>query len=302
MHATVTRLASYDRPTDPEDASPIMAAKKSRKTSAAGGKPSAAVSTTVPVELRAEEPSPLAADAVVVVANVVSGTAPPSFQPPGSSPEMTLEQKAKYLAEVEERLLNWEKNVEAREAAASEHERRVTKKAEGLDIDLCRAVCLQAGRSLGIDCPTPAFVGGAMYDLGFCNETPPGKPLLKPKAVFDLIHSERKNQISPQILAEMDKYRKPGAAKPPAGVKPPKKPKSQTSGHAADELSEHFGERMHVLKNCQLADTRKVGRNYDRFLTGWGPTIFNNWPQWADPTGGHEILDVLNREPPPPGP
>ena len=104
------------------------------------------------------------------------------------------------------------------------------------------------------------------------------------------------------MVAEMDKYRKPGAAKPPAGVKPPKKPKSQTSGHAADELSEHFGERMHVLKNCQLADTRKVGRNYDRFLTGWGPTIFNNWPQWADPTGGHEILDVLNREPPPPGP
>lgn len=302
MHAKVTRQASVDRPTDPEDASPIMAAKKSRKTSAAGGKPSAAVSTTVPVELRAEEPSPLAADAVVVVAHAVSGTAPPSVQPPGSSPEMTLEQKAKYLAELEERVANREKEVEAREDAASAHERRVTEKSVELDIILCRAMCLQAGRSLGIDCPTPAFVGGSMSDLGFCNETPPGKPLLTPKEVFDLIHRERKNQISGQILAEMNKYRKPATAKPAAAVAPAKKRKSDTSAHAAEELKKHFDDRMFVLKNCRLADEKKVGRSYDRFLTGWGPTIFLNWPEWGDPTGGHSILDMLKTEPPPPGP
>jgi hypothetical protein len=282
-----------------------MAAKKTCKAPAAGRRKPASAAITAPVELRAQDSSPLAADTLAVTVHAVSAADPPSIQPPGGSPEITLLEKAKYLAELEERLKKREQEIEALEAGVSKREQLVDEKSAEIDINVARVMCATAGRSLGVEQPTPAFVGGAMHELGFCNETPPGRPPLKPKQVFDLILREQSGQVSPEIRRELNKYspRKRAASKPSKGVKPAKKRKSDTSAHAAEELKQHFDGRLRVLKNCRLADEKKSGRAYDRFLVGWGAVIFDNWPQWGDPTGGAEILKpLLEPPPPPPGP
>lgn len=284
-----------------------MAAEKKRKPIKSAKTKSRPRKRVSPVELIAEARAPVQADLISVAVHAATGAMPPNNQAPANSGTLEPERSLlAFFAKVAEQADDREKECQERERILAEREKKLTereklaataKSASG--VREARIACATAGKALGIELPTPALVGGAMSDLGYRSETPPSRPTLKPVEVFRHILGELPAQIAPEINQELAKYRHPASTKKKSVAKP-KARKSDTSATAAGRLKKHFDDRLRVLKNCHLAAEKKDGSRIARFLIGWGPVIFQDWPGWGDTTGGASILECLE-QPPPPG-
>jgi len=61
----------------------------------------------------------------------------------------------------------------------------------------------------------------------------------------------------------------------------------------SEYLDKQLKPRLKVLVNQRLAraDKQEGGRHYDRYLTEEGQIVFEDWPNWDDPTGGVGLAD-----------
>jgi hypothetical protein len=161
-----------------------------------------------------------------------------------------------------------------------------------------------ACKTLAIHQPTPAILGRIMHDRGiFSPDT-----AASPRNLFELIYAKTNipDHLSQHIRVLLGQYGnpQPGDDNTPARgnlpadqQQPPAARKKRTSASLAKQLGPEFDKRFDLIVNTRCGDREPVRRggktNYHRYLNARGRDLFNEWPDWADATGGIRFEDEM---------
>jgi hypothetical protein len=161
-----------------------------------------------------------------------------------------------------------------------------------------------ACKTLAIHQPAPAIIGRIMHDKEIFS---PDKAA-SPRNLFELIYAKKNipDHLSQQIRGLLGQYGnpQPGDDNTPAtGSLPadqqqrPAARKKRTSASLAKQLGPEFDKRFDLIVNTRCGDREPVrsgGKtNYHRYLNARGRDLFNEWPDWADATGGIRFADEM---------
>jgi len=161
-----------------------------------------------------------------------------------------------------------------------------------------------ACKTLAIHQPAPAIIGRIMHDKEIFS---PDKAA-SPRNLFELIYAKKNipDHLSQQIRGLLGQYGnpQPGDDNTPAtGSLPadqqqrPAARKKRTSASLAKQLGPEFDKRFDLIVNTRCGGREPVrsgGKtNYHRYLNARGRDLFNEWPDWADATGGIRFADEM---------